>query len=134
MGDICSKTRKGKPSLLCRKQIILRTEGMGHQKSGHAEKKTEAVKEQARGSVNNDALLWAAARASVQLTWFLSTLLSGSSIGDKASSLASLCIYSSICCMRSYFGGGISPQAFVSVYSPGIISTVCKNRLRAIHI
>lgn len=68
---------------------------------------TEAVKEQARGSVNKDALLWAAARASVQLTWFLSSLLSGSSIGDKASSLASICIYSSIRCMRSYFGGGI---------------------------
>lgn len=78
---------------MCRKQTILRTEGTGHQKSGHTEKKTEAVKEQARGSVNNDALLWAAAPASVQLTWFLSTLLSGSSIGDKASSLASLCIY-----------------------------------------
>lgn len=58
--------------------------------------------------MNNDALLWAAARASVQLTWFLSTLLSGSSIGIKASSLVSLCIYSSIRCMRSYFGGGIS--------------------------
>lgn len=107
MGDVCSKTRKGKPSPLCRKQTIIRTEGMGRQKSGHAEK-TEAVKEQARGSVNKDALLWAAARASVQLTWFLSSLLSGSSIGDKASSsLASICIYSSIRCMRSYFGGGI---------------------------
>lgn len=87
MGDVCSKTRKGKSSPLCGKQTIVRTEGTGL----HTEK-TEAVREQARGSVNSDGLLWAAARASVQLTWFLRTLLSGSSIGDQSSSLASICI------------------------------------------
>lgn len=80
------------------------------------------------GSVDIDALFWAAARAFVQLTWFLNSLLLGSRIGDKASSLASVCIYSLYVVCVHTLERGIPPQALVSVYNPGIRSAVCKNR------
>lgn len=73
-----------------------------------------------------DALFWAAVRAFVQLTWFLNSLLLGSRIGNKASSLASVCIYSLYVVCVHTLERGIPPQALVSVYNPGTRSAVVR--------
>lgn len=80
--------------------------------------------------MNIDALLWAAARAFVQLTWFFKVCCRGVEL--ETSLLPSQHLYIlTIRCMRSYFGGGDPPQALVSVYNPGIRSAVCKNRFKS---